>query len=58
LYELDADRDVLKVYLCTKMKFVGQGFLSRLSKIRARTGQTDTSNRTYYHTAFTGRDKS
>ena len=42
--------DIVKIYLHTK----NEVSRSRLSKVRARTGQTDRRDRTQYHAVFTG----
>ena len=46
IYELDLN--ILEIYLHTKNELSR----SRLSKLRARRGQTDRHDRTYYHAAF------
>jgi len=48
VYELDLS--ILRMYLCAKNEVSRQMF----SKLRARTGQTDRRDRTYYDVAFAG----
>jgi len=40
-FDLDLDLDMLKMYLCTKSEVC----MSRLSKVRAQTGQTPRQTR-------------